>query len=47
MFNLYGETYVLVGFRPNAKMKVVAQKPGRKSYTALPHQPVFDALREE
>ena len=45
LFNLYGEEYLLVGFRPNAKAKVVARKPGRKTYSALPHQPVVAALK--
>lgn len=43
-FRLYGEQYVLIGFRPKAKAKVVARKPGHKSYTALPHQPVIAEL---
>ena len=43
--NYYGTQYIIIGFRPNAKNQVVVQKPGRKTYTALNHQPVLEALK--
>lgn len=44
VFTLRGDQYVLVGFRPKAKHRVVGKKPGNKTYVALPEDEVAAAM---